>query len=58
MVILGSISSNTIESAGIWLDHAEGLPLSQLFREYGLVSFESILHLYDNWLYHVKIFVD
>jgi len=39
VTILGSISTNTIESAGIWLDHAEGLSLSQFLGEWGFVSF-------------------
>ena len=39
MMILGSISSNTMESAGVWLDHAEGLSLSQFHCEWGFVSF-------------------
>jgi len=38
-MILGSISSNTIESARVWLDHAEGLSLSQFHCEWGFVSF-------------------
>lgn len=38
-VFSDSISSNTIESTGIWLDHAEGLSLSQFFGERGFVSF-------------------
>lgn len=32
-MLLGSTSSYTIEGAGVWLDHAEGLPFSQFLGE-------------------------
>lgn len=36
--LLDSTSSDTIESAGVRLDNAEGFPLSQLCGEWGFVS--------------------
>lgn len=36
----GSTDSDTIESARIWMDHAEGLPLPQFLGEWGFVSFD------------------
>lgn len=41
--ILDSTGSDTIESAGVWLDHAEGFPLSQFCGEWGFVSLNIFL---------------
>lgn len=53
-LILGSTSSNTIESSGIWLDHAEGLPLSQLFRQWGFVFFNPFTFCFSNFKFVVN----
>ena len=37
-LVLGSTSSYTIEGAGVWLDHAEGLPFSQFLGERRFIS--------------------
>ena len=41
MLDLGTIDSDTIESARVWLDHAKGLPFSQFLGEWGFVSLHS-----------------
>lgn len=37
-LVLGSTSPYTIEGAGVWLDHAEGLPFSKFLGEWRFIS--------------------
>ena len=54
-VVLDSTGSYTIESAGVWLDNAEGFPLSQFCGEWGFVSFQFLINFWFLMYIYVSI---